>query len=577
MVQPIVQNVTLADNLTCLERNLRGRHSHSVWAFAMRKWQPKVKDTENGLESDITTQLPSIQIRKASEVVKKTVCDQPADQELLVSWVPFLKALHGNYLQQWPDDCECSTKGKSSAVSHFPRISEKDVETPWDQDIPGRTMPMLFLRERSWDFMPPDVVRPVASIQVRALIVLATRLGMQWSGLNLRSDGGMSAQGNSYYLTSVSLRGLGTVMQFGSDGLTARELGYIPSVAADKLLCGILPGCKDLCQEVKVIGDDRTQSLIGNLFGMLRLPEDVYEALADSKFWKRLGYRDHVFKRMVINDAMILFCPFLPENLCTSVYCYFYAWSGQSQISTFHLWETRRALLVQLRKRIKALKELPKDNRLEYVKESLERLEKDFKKDFYDRRGSLITRIETDQERAVFRKCKPEEVRLQRKVFLEYLREIFKVTGSFFLRTRLPDSKDAKKDPKKDQDYRIKYVDLVSANIEMCYFAGQEALIRCNAKNPKHTIDFSECKPWDGFVECYEAASCYVEFLDHNDHGLFVSLRKKKCKMENLEMEEAWWMLMLRGIVWDLSCNCLNPGEPIPSSFYDNQRPVWIM
>ena len=593
MMQPIVRNVTLAANLTCLERNLHRRYSHSVWAylpsfgaylkstfryllyFAMRKSQPKVEDTENGSESKVTTQLPSIhlirerQIRKASEVVKKTVCDQPAEQELLVSWVPFLKALHENYLQQWPDDCECSTKGKSSVVSHFSRISEKYVESRWNDAIPGRTMPMLFLRERSWDFMPPDVVRPVASIQVRALIVLATRLGMQWSGLDLRSDGGMSAQGNSYHLTSVSLRGLGIVMQFGSNGLTARELGYIPSVAADKLLCGILPGCPGLCQEVKVVGDDRTQSLIGNFFDILGLPDDVYQSLADSKYGNRLGFRENVFRRMVINDAMILFCPFLPENLCTSVYCYFYAWSGQSQMSTFHLWESRRALLVQLRKRIKALNELPKDdNRLGYVKESLERLEKDFKKDFYVQRGSLIARFETDEERAASRKRGLEEVRLQRKVFLEDLREIFKVTQDFFLRRRLPNSENVKK--------VSEYVDLVSVNIEMCHFAEQKARKRCDTNDGKHPLNFSE-RPWEDFLECYEAASCYVEFLDHNEYELFVSLRRKRCKMENLKMKEAWWMLMLRDIVWNLSCNCLNSDEPIPSSFYDNQRPVWIM
>lgn len=272
---------------------------------------------------------------------------------------------------------------------------------------------------------------------------------------------------------------------------------------------------------------------------------------------------------MMINDVMILFCSFLPENLCTSVYCYFYAWSEQSQMSTFHLWESRRALLVQLRKRIKALNELSKDdNRLEYVKESLERLEKNFKKNFYVQRDSLIARFETDEERATSRKRELEEVRLQRKVFLEDLREIFKVTQDFFLRRRLPNSENVKK--------VSEYVDLVSVNIEMCHFAEQKARKRCDTNDGKHPLNFSE-RPWEDFLECYEAASCYVEFLDHNEHELFVSLRRKRCKMENLKMKEAWWMLMLRDIVWNLSCNCLNSDEPIPSSFYDNQRPVWIM
>jgi len=236
MMQPIVRNITLVVNLTCLERNLHQRYSHFVWAylssfkaylksifryllyFAMRKSQPKVKNTENESESKITTQLPSIhlirerQIRKTFEVMKKTVCDQSTKQELLVSWVLFLKALHENYLQQWSDDCECSIKGKSFVVSHFSRISEKYVESRWNDAISGRTMLMLFLRERSWNFMPSNVVRSVTSIQVRALIVLVTRLEMQWSGLNLRFDDEMSAQSNSYHLTSVSLRDLEIIM-----------------------------------------------------------------------------------------------------------------------------------------------------------------------------------------------------------------------------------------------------------------------------------------------------------------------------------------------------------------------------
>ena len=290
---------------------------------------------------------------------------------------------------------------------------------------------MLFIRERSWDFMPPDVVRPVASIQIRALIVLAARLGTQWSGLDLKSDGGLSAQGNSFYLTSVSLRSPGTVMRFGSDGHTSRELGCIPSITADKLLCGILPGCGDLCPEVKIVGDDRTQSLIGNLLDVLRLPGEVYKCLADLHFRKRLGFRENIYKRMVANDAMILFCPFLPKKLCTSVHCYFYAWSGKNPIATFHLWESRRALLVQLRKRIETLKELPKVLKLRYVEECLGPLETDYQSDFYIHSNDSLISLGPDEARVALEKDGRKFMQNRMK-FLDCLREIFEQTQIFF-------------------------------------------------------------------------------------------------------------------------------------------------
>jgi hypothetical protein len=40
-------------------------------------------------------------------------------------------------------------------------------------------------KTRSWDFMPPDIVRPVASTTLGCLITMAHRMGMVWSEFNL--------------------------------------------------------------------------------------------------------------------------------------------------------------------------------------------------------------------------------------------------------------------------------------------------------------------------------------------------------------------------------------------------------
>lgn len=44
------------------------------------------------------------------------------------------------------------------------------------------------------------------------------------------------------------------------------------------------------------------------------------------------------------------------------------------------------------------------------------------------------------------------------------------------------------------------------------------------------------------------------------------------------EIEDAWWMLMLRGMAWDLAM--LDGGRfdpPVPASVYYNKTPVWII
>ena len=42
------------------------------------------------------------------------------------------------------------------------------------------------------------------------------------------------------------------------------------------------------------------------------------------------------------------------------------------------------------------------------------------------------------------------------------------------------------------------------------------------------------------------------------------------------EIEEMWWMLMLRGVCWALSVRIDIPNEVVPSSYYGNRTPVWI-
>lgn len=105
--------------------------------------------------------------------------------------------------------------------------------------------PAITVRERSWDFMPPDIIRPVATSTVGDIIALAHRLGMGWEDLR-PGDGIMRAEGGGKSIVSTAVRGFGILLQFNYDragGGYEHEVGYhgtVPSVQADKLGFGII-------------------------------------------------------------------------------------------------------------------------------------------------------------------------------------------------------------------------------------------------------------------------------------------------------------------------------------------------
>lgn len=122
-------------------------------------------------------------------------------------------------------------------------------------------LPALVFRERSWDFQPLDVTRPLAKSTVSDIAVIARRMGMRWKDFR-PADGIMRAEGHSHIITSTIVRSLGIVIQYSYTGqgqrLTRaeRNLGrtmagslireqeevYIPTPQADRLGSGVIRG-----------------------------------------------------------------------------------------------------------------------------------------------------------------------------------------------------------------------------------------------------------------------------------------------------------------------------------------------
>lgn len=152
-----------------------------------------------------------------------------------VSWVMFLEALHCN--------------------SRFTYRGLGEFQTLGDQPF---SMYDVTIEERSWDFMPAEVIRPLAVVSVSDIAIIARRLGMKWRQFDL-VDSNLRAEGNGYTITSTLVRSVGIVLEITVDqdlpfkynsnndlDVTLLNELYIPSEIADKLTFGIVTGLREL-------------------------------------------------------------------------------------------------------------------------------------------------------------------------------------------------------------------------------------------------------------------------------------------------------------------------------------------
>ncbi|GAB7356746.1 hypothetical protein MBLNU459_g7648t1 [Dothideomycetes sp. NU459] len=76
--------------------------------------------------------------------------------------------------------------------------------------------PGVEIMSQSWDFVPSDVVRPLAFTTVAAIAVVARRLGLAWKQFE-PYEGVFRAEGNHQVVSSTVVRGIGTILQYSRD------------------------------------------------------------------------------------------------------------------------------------------------------------------------------------------------------------------------------------------------------------------------------------------------------------------------------------------------------------------------
>jgi hypothetical protein len=157
--------------------------------------------------------------------------DDEDEDEDLVGWSSLLTALHDYQQLQLANT---SPKGET-----FTGVDPRGLPTAGSQCTAVCIRP----KSRSWDLMPPDVVRPMASTTLGTLITMAHRMGMVWMDLAPR-DGKMRAEGPYQSLSATLMRGMGIVVEYNEETtsrpyhLWKRDIVAflcVPSIYADKV------------------------------------------------------------------------------------------------------------------------------------------------------------------------------------------------------------------------------------------------------------------------------------------------------------------------------------------------------
>ena len=168
--------------------------------------------------------------------------------------------------------------------------------------------PAITLRERSWDFIPPDIIRPVATSTVGDIIALAHRLGMGWNDLR-PGDGIMRAEGNGRSIVSTAVRGFGILLQFNYDragrdnNLSPGFDATIPSVSADKLGFGILETWDPHIGDIIFEGANETEAAKAIMHALL------FDRAVVSKYGKYMEQSGH---SLGFSDILGMCAPFMP-------------------------------------------------------------------------------------------------------------------------------------------------------------------------------------------------------------------------------------------------------------------------
>ncbi|KAI9725810.1 MAG: hypothetical protein M1828_002439 [Chrysothrix sp. TS-e1954] len=392
-------------------------------------------------------------------------------------------------------------------------------------NIPHRTVVCITNRVRSWDFMPPDVVRPMGHVSLGDLISIGHRLGMAWRDIR-PGDSILRAEGSGASISSAQVRGVGLLIDFRYDPASDdTRWKLLPTYEADMMGFGLVRADKPLFAARPSTQDFSTSDTIKAALKYYEVTEAALKVYTETTDLATVG------------EIIGLLSPWMAVESADRTKL-IRPTPARADIASPFTWREGRLLfhhVLTTNREAHARSEASN-----YVAEVLEDLARDFPARFT---GNSQASDETHGE----------------VEFIRRLRKCHARTTAYFARFA---------DPAAIIGCHI------SANIE----SSRRAAENVTEKKP-HPGDFiPEGRYSPTMLErayiYMDNRKSFVELVaSENTEPLF-----EKSEDIEADIEGAWWMLVLRGIVWFLSVDFVEPRAfpNVPSVFWGSTTPVYI-
>lgn len=443
----------------------------------------------------------------------------------MVCWLPLLAVLHQHEREM--ERCGCYKASYDTLLRHgrFPLA------------------PALTIRERSWDFMSPDVVRPFATTNISDIGVLARRLGMTWADFR-PDDGVLRAEGKEHVITSTTVRSIGIVLQYMRISARPSSLAdekhkwyeavrdelYIPVREADGMGFGVLPGFDLLGVPEYRIGtiDDvlATMDLFDSSGSSSNTIKDVRRIVPRVTF----GFSDLIpfaSPMMRLRGTTVIRVP-IPTEYSVGLTCHI------EGFVVFH-------------RRLREYKE---------ARNGLVSCQTDWVLQRYEELKDQFPMWEDEVE--ANRHPNSRDIR-----FLEKVHDCWDEATKYFIKLQ---------EQYQTPSARFQYVDLMGAHIVRAIHYWNDAWDRLRGQHGKAARLHYGLRDWIA-----EGAHVYFDYLP----DIVADMRRKGLDDEDV-VHEAWFTMMFRAFCW-WRCHYMNPGQDmihnpsiLPSRYWNSQLPVYI-
>ena len=444
--------------------------------------------------------------------------------------------------------------------------------------------------EWTWDSLPAKATRPMATTTLGTLVIMATRLGMQWR-IDLEKDS-YQAAGNGYSLSCTHVPEMDLVATFTAEERNHRRSPHALAfnTPTDKFMCGIIPGVALLVDEDFHCTDDSGKTDVLNV---------VLNAI-DRSGWlrQRLNLqseggsdKDHTrWTDMMSNEMTALLCEFLPHEGANDHI--FWGWKegidGRA-MCPLNSPQFLHVFLAYLDPRFQS-RNLP--GCLEHdVWDQLSQLAKLLREEDDEQLTQYAQRI-FERTTLYFVSSGFDQERHRQKLYLHMAAAHCNLSSAAWDATliylRDSTSKRGRRivHPwKVDERYRMtNKAEEGKSETQTQNFCIE---IRTGHEHEKSYRWTGQTAPFEVEVEVF--ARKYLEEAEKISgyglpHALMEYFEGVNCCLEEGTCRDAWLVMMLRGIAWFLSqknkkgqSTPVRNGGAIPSSLWDNQRPVWII